>query len=190
MWDEQRFALGLAKLVETDDATDAHVMLQALVVSVCRKWRMPDDAGDVLQNTWGAIIDKARAHIPYPRIARQVPAIARNQAKRVVNGRERRRSLEQQFQAFLRDSGTGAAEDLSLEEVNIDEELAILMLRLKEENKRQFDAVKLTLQSTNQEEARRKWETLYGTSITPDNFRKLHSRGTKRMRHFREQSND
>ena len=191
VWDCQVFAVALARLVEHNDGTDAQVMLKALVAATCRKYQIGEDALDVLQSTWEEILKKAQSHQTYPSIARQVRNIVRNEAVDIVRTRIKSRKVVEQVDHHLRAIGAHVDEDIASDDsIDIDEELAALLQRLREEHDRQYDAVNLARQSSSHEEARLKYEQLRNTTITPENFRQLHSRGTKRLRRYWEQSND
>ena len=185
MW-TLRFALALATLIEGGDGTEAQLLLEAMVVSACIRLRMPDDAGDVLQNTWIAILELARAHTTAPRIAKQIKAIIHNKAVNIIRARERVRKLDALWES------TQAAEPSvgSIDDLNIDEELTILLARLRQDHPQQYDAVNLSLHCANHEEARAKWQNLHAKQITADNFRQMHYRGTQKLRRYWEQTND
>jgi len=190
VWDPQVFALALAKAVGTKDATDADIMLRALVCATCRRRHVSDDAGDVLQSTWNVILHKARDHQTAPSIAKQVPTIVDREAANVVRARIHSRAIVVRLDRYLKDVGTLAMDDLPDEAATIDEVFDTIMARLRDEHDRQYAAIALTLESADQEEARRKYEHLYNTTISPEHFRQLHSRGKKHLRRYREQSDD
>jgi len=184
MW-AQRFALALALLAERGDATEAHLLLKARVMRTCARLRMADDSGEVLQNTWVAILDLMRDHVKAPIIARQTDSIIWNKAVDLIRGRERERKL-----ALLEESLRAHEKVDALDDLNLEQELAVLMHRLREEHPDQYDAVALSLQSATHEEALAKWQERNSRKITPENFRQMHHRGTQSLRQYWESSND
>jgi DNA-directed RNA polymerase specialized sigma24 family protein len=185
MW-TSRFALALALLMEFSDATEAHLLLKAKVAAVCRRRRIVDDTEEVLQNVWIAVLQLLSKHIIATNIADQTSMIVENQAINVVRERVRIRKLDALWEASsLVDESQSTTDDSS-----IDIELSNLLTQLRIDNPRQFDAVELTLQSLDQEEARHKWQLRNAAQITPVNFRQMYHRGTRRLRAYWENSND
>jgi DNA-directed RNA polymerase specialized sigma24 family protein len=178
-----RFALALAALVETNDATDADLLLRARAMAICRRYRMAEDLDEVVQNCWVAILPLIAKHITSPDIAAQAPSIIYRKAVDVIRARERVRQLD----ALWTESEQANQAD-AIDDATIEEEIAILLARLRLENPSQCDAIELTLSSLDQEEARTKWEVKSATTITAENFRQMCRRGKRRLRNYRDGS--
>lgn len=183
---ERRLALALAAWMEHNDASSANLLLQTIVLSLCKKYRIKDELDDLLNMTWEAIIRLANKHMRADHIAKQVPSIARNQAKTIIDRREARRRSEARWASS---EPTIAEIDLDAE-FNIDEELNVLLARLKLENPDQHDVIELTLACPTREEARIAWQERNGREVSADNFRQMYHRGTERLRGYWEQNND
>lgn len=183
---ERRLALALAAWIEHSDASSAYLLLQTIVLSICRKYRIKDDFDDLLNMTWEAILHLAKKHTRADHIAKQVPSIARNQALTIIDRREARRRTEALWAASERRT----AEIDFDSDFNIDEELSVLLARLKLEHPDQHDVIELTLSCTTREEARIAWEERNGRDVTAANFRQMYHRGTEHLRGYWEQNND
>lgn len=184
MW-TQRFALALALLIERGEGTEAHLLLETRVIALCRRFRMLDDVADVLQNTWMRILRLMQRHATAPSIANQTTTIIHNEAVNVIRAREQDRKLEALWTASMSD-----AHDAELDERHIEEELAILLSRLREEHPAQHDAITLALHAADHEEARVRWQTHRSEVVSAENFRQMIHRGTRRLRQYREDDND
>lgn len=183
---ERRLALALAAWIEHSDASSANLLLQTIVLSVCKKYRIMDDFDDLLNLTWEAILQLARKHTRADHIAKQVPGIAKNQARTLIDRREARRRTETLWAA-----SEPKTTEIELEaDFNIDEELSVLLARLKLEHPDQHDVIELTLSCSTREEARMAWQQRKGREVTAANFRQMYHRGTERLRGYWEQYND
>lgn len=184
MW-TQRFALALAILSERGDGTEAQLLLETRVLVICRRFRMLDDVGDVLQNTWLRILILMQRHATAPTIANQTTTIVRNEAVNTIRGREQGRKLDALWEAHVAD-----AQESELDEVHIEEELSILLARLREDHPAQHDAIAFALHSADHEEARASWQKHHAEAISAENFRQMIHRGTRRLRQYRGEANE
>jgi hypothetical protein len=183
---ERRLALALAAWIEYGDASSADLIVQTIVFSVCKKYRMKDDFDDLLNITWEAIVQLARKHVRADDIANQVRGIARNQARTIIDRREARRRTEALWAA-----SEPSTTEIDVDgELDVDQEFSKLMARLKLEYPDQHDVIALTLSFPTREEARIAWQEKNGRELTAANFRQMYHRGRDRLRGYWEQNND